>query len=56
MGNLYKSFIECIEAKKNGTFTPDMIDYPTVSDGVEGIRFVEACLKSQELGNVWVDL
>ena len=56
MGNLYRSFIECIEAKKNGTFTPDMINYPTVSDGVEGIRFVEACLKSQELGNVWVDL
>jgi predicted dehydrogenase len=56
MGNLYKSFIDCIEAKKDGTFAPEMIDYPTVSDGVDGIRFVEACLKSQELGNVWVDL
>jgi predicted dehydrogenase len=56
MGNLYKSFIDCIEAKRDGTFTPEMIDYPTVSDGVDGIRFVEACLKSQELGNVWVDL
>jgi len=56
MGNLYRSFSECVGAKKNGSFTPDMIDYPTVSDGVEGIRFVEACLKSQALGNVWVDL
>jgi predicted dehydrogenase len=56
MGNLYKSFMDCIEAKMDGSFTPDMIDYPTVSDGVEGIRVVEACLKSQELGNVWVDL
>jgi predicted dehydrogenase len=56
MANLYRSFFECLEAKKKGAFTPDMIDYPTVSDGVEGIRFVEACLKSQALGNVWVDL
>ena len=26
MGNLYKSFINCIQAKKDGTFTEDMID------------------------------
>ena len=56
MGNLYRSFMECIDAKESGTFTPDMIDYPTVSDGVDGIRFVEACLKSQAQGNVWVEL
>lgn len=56
MGNLYRSFIECIRAKKAGTFTPDMIDFPTVHDGAEGVKFVHACLKSNELGNVWVDL
>lgn len=56
MGNLYRSFIECIQAKAQGTFTPELIDFPTVGDGVDGIRFVEACLKSHEMGNVWVDL
>lgn len=56
MGNLYRSFIECLNAKKEGRFTEDMIDYPTVSAGVEGIRFVEACLESSRKGNVWVDL
>lgn len=56
MGNLYKSFITCVKAKKDGTFTPDMVDYPTVEEGADGIRFVEACLKSKELGSVWVDL
>ncbi|MCF0145914.1 MAG: Gfo/Idh/MocA family oxidoreductase, partial [Eubacterium sp.] len=56
MGNLYKSFMECIRAKKDGTFTPDMIDYPTVHDGAEGIKFVEACLESNKNGNVWVDV
>ncbi|MCQ2438122.1 MAG: Gfo/Idh/MocA family oxidoreductase [Clostridia bacterium] len=56
MGNLYRSLIECIRAKKDGTFTPDMIDFPTVEDGLEGVRFVEACVKSNNNGNVWVDM
>ena len=56
MGNLYRSFAECVEAKKNGVFTPDMIDFPTVHDGAEGVKFVHACLKSNEAGNVWVEL
>ncbi|MGI6112707.1 MAG: Gfo/Idh/MocA family protein [Mahellales bacterium] len=54
--NLYRSFIECIIAKSQGRFTPEMIDYPTVVEGAQGIRFVEACLKSNALGNVWVDV
>ena len=56
MGNLYRSFMQCILAKEDGSFTEDMIDYPTVHDGAEGIRFVEACLKSAKNGNVWVEL
>ena len=56
MGNLYDSFTECIEAYKAGTFTPDMIDYPTVEQGVAGLKYVEACLESNDKGNVWIDL
>ena len=56
MGNLYRSFMECIHAKEAGTFTEDMIDFPTVRDGVEGVEFVEACLKSAKNGNLWVDM
>ena len=56
MGNLYKSFIACINAKKDGTFTEDMIDYPTVEDGLEGVKFVHACLRSNREGNVWTEL
>lgn len=56
MANLYRSFMQCILAKQDGTFTAEMIDYPTVRDGAEGIRFIHACLKSQAEGNVWVDL
>ena len=56
MGNLYRSFMECVNAKKDGSFTADMIDFPTVHDGVEGVKFVHACLKSNQEGNVWVEL
>ena len=56
MGNLYDSFAECVAAKKTGSFTEDMIDYPTVEDGVNGLRYVEACLESNEKGNIWVEL
>lgn len=56
MGNLYRSFTECVAAKEEGTFTEEMIDYPTVKDGAEGLAFVEACLKSNQNGNVWVEL
>ncbi len=56
MGNLYRSFAECIIAKENGTFTADMIDYPTIEEGVEGLAFVEACLESSRNGNIWVDV
>ncbi len=56
MGNLYRSFTECINAKKDGSFTADMVDYPTIEDGVEGLAFVEACLESNKNGNVWVEV
>ena len=56
MGNLYKSFIACLQAKKDGTFSPEMVDFPTVEDGAEGVKFVHACLRSNAAGNTWVEL
>lgn len=56
MGNLYRSFAQCVRAKADGTFAPDLIDYPTISDGADGLAFVEACLESNRQGNVWVSI
>lgn len=56
LGNIYSNFIDCIIAKKEGTFDPKNVDFPTVEEGVEGVKFVEACLKSSENGNIWVDI
>ncbi len=56
MGNLYVNFTDCLYAVLDGSFTPAMIEYPTIEDGVDGVRFIEACLRSSESGNVWVDM
>ena len=56
MANLYRSFMACIRAREDGSFTPDMIDFPTVRDGAEGVKFIHACLESNRKGNIWVDV
>lgn len=56
MGNLYDSFGACVRAAREGSFTPEMIDYPTLEEGVNGLKYVEACLESNEKGNIWVEL
>lgn len=30
--------------------------FPTVEDGVLGVRFVEACVRSHTAGGVWMDV
>ena len=56
MGNLYRSFTECIAAKQDGSFASEMIDYPTIDDGAGGLAFIEACLESNRNGNIWVEV
>ena len=48
MANLYDSFTECVKARKEGTFTPEMIDFPTIEEGIAGLKYVEACMESNE--------
>ena len=54
-GNIYRSYAEVLMAKMEGR-EADSFTFPTIDDGVMGIRFVEACLESQKNGNVWVEL
>ncbi len=56
MANLYRSYVRCVRAYREGNFTHNMIDYPTVKDGLDGIKFIEACLKSQKEGNIWIEV
>jgi len=56
MANLYRSFTACLLAMKVGTFSENLIDYPTVEDGLHGVKFIHACLDSNNRGNVWVEM
>ena len=40
--NIYRNFSLTVRAKINGTATsPEMLDFPTVKDGVRGMQFIE---------------
>lgn len=55
--NIYKSFCEAIYDKLDGkTIVEDDYGYPTIDMGVDGVKFFNACVDSQEQGNVWVKL
>lgn len=56
-GNIYRSFCDAIYDKMDGKeVIEDNYGYPTVSMGVDGVKFFNACVDSQEQGNIWVKL
>ena len=54
-GNIYHSFCEHLIARLEGR-EPESYTYPTIEDGVFGMRFVKACVESNANGNVWTDV
>ena len=54
-GNLYHAFCEHLMARLEER-EPETYTYPTVEDGVKGLRFVKACVESNRNGNVWVEV
>lgn len=53
--NVYHAF--CLRLlEKKGEAVPGGFRYPTIEDGIAGLRFTEACMRSAENGNVWTDL
>ncbi|HEY5817674.1 MAG TPA: Gfo/Idh/MocA family oxidoreductase [Mesorhizobium sp.] len=55
--NIYAEAARAIRAarRKGGKPEKDVI-YPTIADGVEGVAFVEACVKSSKKNAAWVKL
>ncbi len=54
--NLYRNFAHCVKARVEGT-QPDplLTDYPTVQDGVRGMRFIEKVIESGKSSKKWVN-
>ncbi len=54
--NLYRKFGFAMEAADKGEKeTPEGWEFPGIDAGLEGVRFLENCVKSAQGGAVWVD-
>jgi predicted dehydrogenase len=55
--NIYQEAARAIRAvRKKGGKVPKDVIFPTVQDGVEGVAFVEACVKSSKKNGAWTRL
>jgi len=54
--NIYTEAAHAIRAAKEGSAAPDGVIYPTVEDGLLGVAFVEACVRSSSKNSAWVSL
>jgi predicted dehydrogenase len=55
--NLYRNFARTIYAKMNNeTPSPEMLDFPTVDDGVRGMAFIESAVASSNSSEKWFDI
>ncbi len=53
-GNIYREAFRAVEAEVEGRPLPRKLDFPTIDDGVEGMVFIEAVVRSSRLGARWV--
>ncbi|RXK56778.1 Gfo/Idh/MocA family oxidoreductase [Oleiharenicola lentus] len=53
-GNIYKEAFRAIRAEVSGEPIPADVDFPTITDGVEGMAFIETVVKSSKAGAKWV--
>lgn len=52
--NIYRNFALTVSAKREGrTPTPEEMDFPTVTDGVRGMAFIDTVVKSNESNEKW---
>lgn len=54
--NIYSEAAEAIQAFRNGEKPDTSVMYPTVSDGLRGVKFVSACVQSSARNSAWVKL
>lgn len=52
--NLYSEAAERITAHRDGRAVPEAVQVPGIEDGLEGLRFVEACVRSSARNAAWV--
>lgn len=54
--NIYSEAAEAIMAKRAGNAVPAEVIYPSIDDGLTGVKFVDACVRSSKRNAAWVSL
>lgn len=54
--NIYAEAAVAIEAHRTGASIPPEVHFPTVHDGLAGVQFVDACVRSSKRDGAWVGL
>lgn len=55
--NIYHAFMSAVLKKANGQdVMQEDLDFPTVEDGVMGVRFIHAAVESSNNGSVWTEI
>jgi len=53
---IYREAAHAIEAHRQGQKVDGSVIYPTVDDGLKGVAFIDACLRSSQQNSQWVKL
>ncbi|MEO1638123.1 MAG: Gfo/Idh/MocA family oxidoreductase [Pseudomonadota bacterium] len=53
---IYREAADAIEAHRAGEAVPADVVYPTIDDGLKGMQFVDACVRSSKRDGAWVKL
>jgi predicted dehydrogenase len=54
--NIYSEVAAAIKAARSGEKPPEAVQFPTIEDGVKGLAFIEAAVKSSKANGQWVKL
>ncbi len=54
--NIYTEAAAAIRAQQSGDPAPDGVVYPTIDDGLQGVGFIDACVRSSARNGAWVKL
>jgi predicted dehydrogenase len=54
--NIYAEAARAIRAAKDGTAPPEGTSFPGLKEGLEGVAFVDACVRSSARNGAWVGL
>ncbi|MEL6785761.1 MAG: Gfo/Idh/MocA family oxidoreductase, partial [Pseudomonadota bacterium] len=54
--NIYSEAAAAIEAKRDGKKPDEAVTYPTIEDGLKGVQFIDACVRSSARNAAWVKL